>query len=330
MNKELRFSWAHIVALLAAMFFGYMAFIGNAYRSGGNLGMSVVCAVVMALVAIGAAAVPQMLMASDWHMNTIIWFERVFIFGLTPVLCIILLGITGGFNYLNIISNKDDIEDKFEQAKISASNMFAEYDEYSRERVADLSGCNNPYVIQNQTSTAANVLPSTIQKENMELLLKDKITFGNRELAGFRQEVDEYLGGTNTSINNVSVLSDIQALQSNMQEWYAFLGRTAETDFSFERAHTAFESAEPANATGNLQSLQVIINDSGIHLKSAGILAVFLALVGIGCLYLPWIAQPRNSRSVLRLSPFVKESDQLKKGDYQLDEDYPSFIINEK
>ena len=69
MHKQLKFSWAHILALLAALFFGYMAFVGNAYRSGSNIDMSVVCAVVMALVAIGAAVIPQMFKASDWNMK---------------------------------------------------------------------------------------------------------------------------------------------------------------------------------------------------------------------------------------------------------------------
>ena len=324
MHKQLKFSWAHILALLAALFFGYMAFVGNAYRSGGNIDMSVLCAVVMALVAIGAAVIPQMFKASDWNMKLTIKVERFFILFFTPALCIIMLGITGGFNYINIVSNEADIEGKFAKAKRSASDMFTEYDEYSRARVEALFVSNSSYAGPGRDTIPATELPSAIQKENMKLLLKDKITFDNRELANFRNEVEEYLGGRDTSIYNVSVLSDIQALQSSMQEWYAFLSRTADTNLSFEPAHAAFESsAKTTNAINDLQSLQEIINDSRIHPNQAWYY-IILIIIGLGCLYLPWIAQPRNPRSnegIFLSKKIIPDN---------LDEDYPSFIINDK
>lgn len=320
MHKQLKFSWAHIFALLAALFFGYMAFVGNAYRSGGNIDMSVVCAVVMALVAIGAAVIPQMFKASDAHMNRNIWIERVFIFGLIPVLGFAFLGITGGFNYLNIVSNKDAIEQTYAMAKTSASDMFDDYDHYTRARVSNLAESNFEDL---------ECQPTEIQRENMVYLLNSMITFDNPRLANYRREVEQYLGGTEATINNVSVLSDIQRLQENVQAWHNFLAATANTNLSFEGTYTPFVSSKLESARNDLQGLQRTIADSELHFKGLVILYFLFVLLGIVCLYLPWAAQARNPKSVLRISPFSHESADLEHGKYKLDSDYPVFVIND-
>ena len=320
MHKQLKFSWAHIFALLAALFFGYMAFVGNAYRSGGNIDMSVLCAVVMALVAIGAAVIPQMFKASDAHMNRNIWIERVSIFGLIPVLGFAFLGITGGFNYLNIVSNKDAIEQTYAMAKTSASDMFDDYDHYTRARVSNLAESN---------FEDSECQPTEIQKENMVYLLNSMITFDNPRLANYRREVEEYLGGTQTTINNVSVLSDIQALQTNVERWHNYLATTANTNLSFEEASTPFTSSNLARAQSCLQSLQTTIADSKLHIKGSVIIYLLFVLIGMAFLYLPWAVQSRNPRSVLGISPFYHESAKLEYGKYKLDPDYPVFVIND-
>lgn len=322
MHKQLKFSWAHIFALLAALFFGYMAFVGNAYRSGGNIDMSVLCAVVMALVAIGAAVIPQMFKASDAHMNRNIWIERVFVFGLIPVLGFAFLGITGGFNYLNIVSNKDAIERKYALAKTSASAMFDDYDNYTRARVSNLA---------ESTSENLECQPTEIQKENMVSLLNCMITFDNPRLANYRREVEEYLGGTQTTINNVSVLSDIQTLQENVQTWHNFLAATANTNLSFEGTYIPFASSHLESAESSLESLKTTIAGSKLHIKGSKIIYLYLlfVLLGMAFLYLPWAVQSRNPKSVLRISPFSHESADLEHGKYKLDSDYPVFVIND-
>lgn len=319
MHKQLKFSWAHIAALFAALFFGYMAFVGNAYRSGGNINLSVVCAVVMALVAIGAAVIPQTLKASDAHMNRNIWIERVFIFGLIPVLGFAFLGITGGFNYLNIVSNKDAIERTYALAKTSASDMFDDYDNYTRVRVRNFAESGYEY----------SYLPAYMQRENMVSLLNCMITFDNPRLANYRREVEEYLGGTQTTINNVSVLSDIQTLQENVQTWYNFLAATANTNLSYEGTYTPFVSSKLESARNDLQGLQRTIADSELHFKGSVILYFLYVLIGIVFLYFPWAVQSRNPKSVLRISPFSHESADLEHGKYKLDSDYPVFVIND-
>lgn len=281
--------------------------------------MSVVYAVVMALVAISAAVIPQMLKASDAHMSRNIWIERIFVFGLIPVLGFAFLGITGGFNYLNIVSNKDAIEQTYAMAKTSASDMFDDYDHYTRARVSNFA----------QSGYEDFYQPADMRRENMVALLNCMITFDNPELARYRREVEQYLGGTEATINNVSVLSDIQRLQENVQAWHNFLAATANTNLSFEGTYTPFVSSKLESARNDLQGLQRTIADSELHFKGSVILYFLFVLLGIVCLYLPWAAQARNPKSVLRISPFSHESADLEHGKYKLDSDYPVFVIND-
>ena len=121
MNKHLKFSWAHILCILALILISYVSFLGTSYLTRGNF---VVAAFVMLLVALLLLVVfigAQMLKASAQHFRRWIVFERFLVFASPFVFLSVMLPF---FHFAAVHSKNNVVVKHFEKATHYPFSLF--------------------------------------------------------------------------------------------------------------------------------------------------------------------------------------------------------------
>lgn len=136
MYKNLKFSWAHILAFLAIICMGYVTYVGLTYKMNdgffipfcGTMGILVIILIWF----IGAQQLKGI--NNKFSFKRCVILERFFVFT-SPVVFIFCLI---PFNHAwNVYSHADEIEEIFRKAIESSTQMFDDYEVYAKERISN-------------------------------------------------------------------------------------------------------------------------------------------------------------------------------------------------
>lgn len=134
MNEQLKFSWGHIIAFLALIILSYITFVGVTYKTDGDFTKAAIAMVAIDVVLFVFFLGAQMMKATTRKFAKRIWVERVFVFG-SPV--VFLLCLMPYFHFGTVQSQDEEIVKHFTDAISASKQMFADYDNYSMDRISN-------------------------------------------------------------------------------------------------------------------------------------------------------------------------------------------------
>lgn len=208
MNEKLRFAIATVITLVAAIWICYCVFCGFVYIYGSTFGASIMkwaLAVTLIIFALLLAAFigVQFIKATDHHFRKFIIWERIFMFGVCPIVFL----CAGCFysHFFTVHAQSDQIEPQFVNSVSKAERMFEEYRTYANERVEN-------YTEQNRTSgykrdNQVHVLETCLfhpALDSLETRCKEWI-----------KDVDE-----NATIWNPYLLGNIPYVEKGIKDWH--------------------------------------------------------------------------------------------------------------
>jgi hypothetical protein len=133
--KQIKFSLAVVINLLAALTFGYFCFLGANFYTLGDKGKSITLAVIITLLLIGTSLGAKLL--KQTHSN----FKNRFIWEIILlVLFTVLIGYFTFFpfsHYFSVSENETQIKSKLNSSITQAENMYVEYEKYVNKRKYD-------------------------------------------------------------------------------------------------------------------------------------------------------------------------------------------------
>lgn len=311
MYKNLKFSWAHILAFLALIFMGYVTFVGLTYDIDDGFMKPVFITLGILIVLILWFIGAQQLKGTDnnYDFRKCIWIERILLFS-TPivfVLCMI------PFNHaMNVAKQADVIEMNFKNAISASSELFLDYEVYAEKRI------ENYAAFLNRVKANRNLQPSLYDEigfsgEHDDERIKIEVQTLNRQLIENYNELKSLAtawierANQKTSVWNVFLIGNIKQIDSAIVDWSNSLTDFSKVILSTEKLEDTpvipFDAdKEHINLiTSKLDSLRKIYNPphdtrESLNLRTV-ILGVFLYLL----LLFPYFIQERNGVSTYTL-----------------------------
>lgn len=151
--KQIKFSLAVVINLLAALTFGYFCFLGANFYTLGDKGTSIAVAVIITLLLIGTSLGAKLLKQTKRN------FKSRFIWEI--VLLVLFSVLTASFtyypfsHYFVVSAQKPTIQKKLNENISKAENMYTEYESYVLKRDSDYLRSLNDAV--NQKNIAPSV-----------------------------------------------------------------------------------------------------------------------------------------------------------------------------
>lgn len=290
-NKKLKFSWGHIIALVALIFISYTTFMGVTYYTDGNFviaGISVAVVDMLLLIFfIGA----QMMKGADEKFRRKIVIERILVLSAPIVFIITMLPFA---HFWTVFENRKDVETTFSESLTATKGIFDSYEEYAVAR------------INNYDAHLRSAGSSTIRRENsveaLRLQIMDKNYFSLKESAV--KWIDK---SSKATVWNVFVIGNIKKIESSIETWENSLNDFSGKFMSNEAdSLSAFSLAVPSvkEAKNNLSNLRGVYQTW----EMPNLIAIATALLMYFLLMFPYIIQKRSTRSTFKL--FKQEKGQ--------------------
>jgi hypothetical protein len=130
--KQIKFSLAVVINLLAALTFGYFCFLGYNFYSLGDKGKSITIAVIITLLLIGTSLGTKLLKQTKRNFKSRFICEMV--------LLVLFTVLIASFTYLpfshyfSVSENETQIKSKLNSSIAQAENMYTEYEVYVNKR----------------------------------------------------------------------------------------------------------------------------------------------------------------------------------------------------
>lgn len=299
-NDKLRFSWGHIMAFVAMIFISYVSFMGLTYLTDGNflyagLGVFIII-LILSFFFIGV----QMLKATDTKFRTRIKWERLF-FVLT--FAAFLLVMVPYSHFWIVFDKRQQVEETFSNSVQTTKGMFASYEAYAQNRIDNY---RKKLIQDDVESYHRNNLVEALQLQMLDE------NYENLKKSAFKW-IDNV---SDVSVWNVFVIGNIKEVEESFETWNKTLNGFTTNTLEFEPEEAAFTPEHPSvkTAKDNISSLHATYTIGGDPTLIVFITGVVLYLM----LLLPYIVQPRNSKSLFRL--IGKESSIVKSdnGEYEV------------
>lgn len=306
MYRNLKFSWAHILAFLALIFIGYVSFVGLTYDIDDGFTKPALIMVgllaIMILWFIGAQQLKGI--DNDFDFKKCIWWERILLFSSPAVFILCMIP----FNHaMNVSSNGEIIEERFKNAIDSSRKLFADYEVYAAQRITNYED----YL--NEIKSDHDLQPSIYKEIGFTGTDDDKrIAI---EIAALSRQLNENYKGLNTlatewidrvnqktSVWNIFLVGNIKEIEKTIKVWNKCLQDFSKVILSTENSGDTeikpFDSDKRHLDTiiSELDSLSNIYNPTDAHEKlnpRTIIWGIFLYLL----LLFPYIIQERNGVS---------------------------------
>lgn len=126
--KQIKFSLAVVINLLAALTFGYFCFLGANFHKLGDKGTSIAVAVIITLLLIGTSLGAKLLKQTNRNFKSRFIWEIILL-----VLFTVLIGYFTVFHfshYFSVSENETEIKSKLNSSITQAQNMYVEYEKY--------------------------------------------------------------------------------------------------------------------------------------------------------------------------------------------------------
>lgn len=299
MNQKLRFAFATVITLLAVLWICYCVFCGFIYLKGSDLGENIMrwagalTALVFILLTASFIGV-QLLKATDHKFRKFIVWERIFMFGICPIvfLCV------GYFysHFFTVHSQGKKAEVSFVNSVAKAKNIFPEYRSYAANRIDNYANSltNDGYKKDNKVHVLKTRLlpPSLNQLEN--------------QCTTWIKDVDKTV-----TIWNPFLLGNIPYIQNGIKEWEEKLYEFSNFKMSDERNVIYFDEDKEyiQDVLNGLEATQRIYSEW----KIPNIWAILTGLLCYALLVFAYIIQERNTRNLHTLfsNPHKSENDEF-------------------
>lgn len=315
LNQKLKFSWGHIIALVALIFISYATFMGVTYYTDGNFIVAGIGVFTVDLLLIIFFIVPQMLKGADEKFRRKIVIERILFFSAPVIFVGAMLPYA---HFWTVFNKRADVESTFSKSLTASKDIFDTYEEYANERI----------YIYDTTLVASGV--SEIRHNNAVEALRLQIIGDNYD--NLKKNAVEWIDkSSHATVWNVFVIGNIKQIESSIKSWEEslndFSGKfmTAESD-----SLSAFSVSVPSvqQAKDNLSSLRQVYQ----KWETPNMLAIGTSLLLYFLMMFPYIIQKRSTRSVFRLlgkekNTTLEDSKNTAKVDDSQKGKYRKFII---
>ena len=313
MNNKLRYSWLHIVALLALMFVAYVGFLSFTFACSGEYTIAFIFTLIDVAIIAATFITLQNLKATDHKFARRIRIERALLI-LSPV--IMLLAADPFIRFWSIKEYESDIEQAYKSAASYSQTLFADYETYANRRIDNYEKMLQR-VVRNKSWRPQEYHNCGFNDTNDKTQLKNKVDVLRIQLLS-----DNYYNLKNSALSwskgigkasiwNVFMINNIIELDRSMQQWNGELTafashKVSDEEFKGYNKVTAFGTDSKALANAQKQ-LDEVFN---AFTRAGGMtgLGFLLTLVAYVCLLLPYLAQDRDDKNQYTLSGKRKDS----------------------
>ena len=326
MNEQLKFSWGHIIAFLALIIISYITFVGVTYMTDGNFAKASIAMVAIdfALFVIFIGA--QMMKATSRKFAKRIWIERIFIF-CSPI--IFILCMLPFYHFGTVQSQDAEIVKNFTNA-ISASNqMFSDYDNYSRKRIANyehmLDRVINNQSIQPEEFNSCGFTKGNeqIQKRNMVNSLRLQLVSENYD--SLKTEATRWIESSSNGAStwNVFLLGNTKEIKKAIHDWNIQLAEFANHKMNNEEFNGYNQINDFSEISVSLESVDAGLD--GLTEKFTGSAFPPVGyIIGSVILYFvllfPYFLQDRHTKSQFRLFGMEKGASRSSSAQIEMSE----------
>lgn len=331
MNKKLKFSWAHIIAFVAIIFFAYITFVGATYLFKCNFLISgIVTFAIVAILFFLFIGVQQIKGTDEKFAKSIVW-ERILLAFTIIVFCASLHPF---LHTWHVQKNHSAIEKQFSTSITEAKQLFVEYEKYSENRIKNYSEMMDEIIQSrhvvgksphgNTNKTVKNVKTRSEyerfgfvkdydqkQKELRLQTLRLQLLSSNydqlkEKAIGWIESADR-----KASIWNIFLVGNIDQIKSAVNGWESqlqsntFSGKIlADEEFDGKNKVSKFDE-DGKYLDGTIKGL----DDLRSQFTSIGTPSIWGYIMAIICyiaLIFPYFIQPRSTRNWYRLFGYAK------------------------
>ncbi len=307
MNEQLKFSWGHIIAFLALIIISYITFVGVTYKTDGDFTKAAIAMVAIDFVLFVFFLGAQMMKATKRKFAKRIWIERIFVFG-SPV--VFLLCLIPYFHFGTVQSKDEEIVKHFTNAISASKQMFADYDNYSMERISNYDHMLSR-VISNKSihpdkfaSCGFSYGKEEIQKGNMVKALRLQLTSENYD--SLKTEATKWIESSSKGATtwNVFLLGNTKEIKTAIHDWNAQLREFSAHKMNNEE-FSGYNVVKPfEEVSGSLNSVDRGLDGlTAMFTKSSfpPFGSIFGSIVLYFALLFPYFLQDRHTKSQFRL-----------------------------
>lgn len=286
MNEKLRFAFATVVTLVAVLWISYCVFCGFIYLNGDLLGENVmiwsgIVTAVIFICLIASFIGVQMLKATDHHFRKFIVWERIFMFGICPIVFL----LAGYFysHFFTVHAQAKDVKNSFVESVQNAENIFAEYRTYANSRIEEYRADID---VVKYANNKVHVLETRILHpalDSLEMRCKEWI-----------KDVDE-----NVTTWNPFLLGNIPYVKKGIKDWHVKLYELSCFHMQEENDVSYFDENEMyiQNVLNGLTRTQSIYS----QWKFPNFWAILTGIISYFFLIVAYLIQERNNKSTYLL-----------------------------
>jgi hypothetical protein len=295
---QLKFTLAVVIAVLAAVTFGYVSFLGKNFSTLGDTQESIIYAVIIAVVLFGTTFTAKLLKGTNRNFKISLFFEVLVLIAFLAFT--FLFALKPFSHFIEVTKNKDVIQNNINQSISQAENMFQNYEQYADNRKTKLED-NLKSVVKNR-----EIDPQQYANFGFGLgvsehkLIQQRVTTMDIDLFpsnysdqaynnGIKEVATNWLGDARSKINNwkpIGVVNVVTEIEKNSIDWYNKL-----VGFS-NITHEGEPILDPFNYDLKFQN----VTSHFSHPEDpAPVSIVFAAMAGM-LMLLPWFITKRGSR----------------------------------
>jgi len=313
MNKQLKFSWGHIIAFFTIILMAYMTFIGCTYLFDGEFIWAGVSTFVIISLLTYLFIHLQAIKATDKKYDKQIIQERILFFAL-PFLFIALS--FPFFHTWKVQKNSESIENQFKTAINSSREIFTEYEEYATKRISKQDSILKKTIAEKTTPEGSALYQQLgFTGNNDEGQLQNRLSALDLQLNGNFDELEKMAiewidkADQKTSVWNVFLIGNIREITASITEWHTRLQNYSEHILETERiaGDSTIAKFDPEGI--RLQSVLSQFENINKEYTQTGTPnwpAYPIALLFYFAMLVPYIIQPRNQNNPYKLFGYQK------------------------
>lgn len=305
MNKKLNFSWAHIIAFVAIIFYAYITFVGATYLFNCKFWLSgLVTFVLVAIIFFLFIGVQQIKGADEKFSKAIVW-ERIL------MVCTVLFYCASLHPFLHtwhVKNNQNAIETQFSSSIKASKQLFVEYEKYTEDRIANYSNMMDEIIKSRNDCVKFGFVTGREEKQKELRLQTLRLQLLSSNYDQLKEKACNWIESADTkaSIWNIFLIGNIDQIKSAVTEWESqlqsdsFSGKVLK-DEEFEGKNVVSkydkENKYLEGTINGLDNLRSQFTMTGVPSKWG----YLIALVCYFALILPYFIQPRSTKNWHRL-----------------------------
>lgn len=331
MNKKLKFSWAHIIAFVAIIFFAYITFVGSTYLFKCNFLISgIVTFAIVAVLFFLFIGVQQIKGTDEKFAKSIVW-ERILLAFTIIVFCASLHPF---LHTWHVQKNHTAIENHFSTSITKAKQLFVEYEKYSENRINNYSSMMDEIIqsrnIVEKSTKGKNDKPvqtakglseyerfgfvKNYEQKQKELRLQTlRLQLLSSNYDQLKEKAGRWIESADrkASIWNIFLVGNIGQIKSAVKGWESqlqsntFSGKIlADEEFDGKNKVSKFD-VDSKYLDGTIKGL----DDLRGQFTSTGAPSLWGYIIAVICyiaLIFPYFIQPRSTRNWYRLFGYAK------------------------